>query len=127
MNIVAAISDITGRSLGAVKYAKKMVQTLQFFMVFANFFLIYAYLTNLYFDYEWLAYVYYALCAIILTGSGIGSTYFMSQAAKISTPELNVSIGSLMVNSLLSGVACGNLISHIFPYLKKYLLHNDRH
>lgn len=127
LNVVASICDISGRSLGRLKNSLSLVRIFQILMLLSNMFLIFSYLTNLYFDYESLSYIFFALCAIILTGSGISSTSYLKQVSIHSSSKLHMSISSLMVTSLMSGIAVGNLISHLFPFLKKHVFHNDRH
>lgn len=119
LNINMAVFDIIGRILGGYQFGKGLTYVSLYLVIFFNFFLIYQYLTNMFIRDEGVCLLLIVLVSLYVFIGGVATSYFMPTGCKKATPQTQDAIGSLMVNSLLSGIASGNIISILIAKIKK--------
>ena len=118
LNIIVAVMDFVSRPLGMIKSSKQLTHFLQTMLFLANIFLVYVYFSDLILYQEALAYLMFVLIGLTFMTQGLATSYYMSESSRLSDNSNKEVVGSIMVNSLLSGVCVGNLLSNLMPTLK---------
>lgn len=114
-----AVFDIAGRLVGPLKIAKHLSFCFMVICSLMNIFLLLQYFKEWYITVPSVPYILIFSVSLYVFLGGVSTSYFMSQATLKSDGENKDSIGSLMINSLLGGMAAGNVVSIFFAYLKK--------
>ena len=117
-NFCSASADFCGRLFASYPFNKLLTQVYSVMGVIVSSFLIYVYFSEVYLMYEGLAYSFYVFTFFLIYRGSTGIGYYMIQAGVKSTEKTQEAIGILMTNSLIGGIAFGNVISTGMSFIK---------
>lgn len=121
VNTIVAVFDVVGRPFGGMSFNRLTIPIQHVISLLIILLITIAYFTGLGAQYEGFCFVVFVLIAYLIFRTSIGISYSLISAGKKADPSNQEAIGMLMINTLMIGIATGNISSNIFSWIKSYL------
>jgi len=121
-NFLIAIIDVVGRPIGGYKFNRFLTKVFLVLGIVADIFLVTSYLLDWNAKYEGLCYTFMILALFLIFRTATSTTYLLVTAGGKANEENQEAIGIMMMNTLIFGIAVGNMISIPLPFIKNLYL-----